>query len=113
MIGAPSRTAVVAMLVAGGFAACSEPRPPRAPETVAVERKAGDFADYYAEVLRLATRHASDPDSFRAALDALPGSHLSEAEWRAWAAPYGETPGELATKLEEAIATVAPAEGRK
>ena len=84
--------------------------PPKSAETLAVEEKAGDFADYYAEVLRLARRHAAHPDSFRAALDSLPGSHLSEEEWRAWTAPYEDAAGDLATKLEDATATVAPAD---
>lgn len=75
-----------------------------------MEAKAGDFADYWAEVLRLARRHAAHPDSFRTALDALPGSHLTDEEWAAWTAPYEAAPHHLADALEEAIATVAPAE---
>ncbi|MBZ0270199.1 hypothetical protein K8I85_18760, partial [bacterium] len=52
------------------------------------ERVGGTFLDYYTEVVRLSRQYGAEPDSFRAALDALPGSHLSEEEWTAWTAPY-------------------------
>lgn len=84
--------------------------PPRDAAALAVEAKAGRFPDYWAEVLRLSRRYAAHPDSFRAALDALPGSHLTDEEWKAWTAPWETAPGKVAGSLEEAISTVAPAE---
>lgn len=75
-------------------------------ETIAVEKKAGDFADYWAEVVQLSRRHAAHPDSFRAAIDSLPGTHLTDEEWEAWVAPHRERPGELATKLERTMAEI-------
>jgi hypothetical protein len=78
----------------------------RSPETLAVEETAGDFIDYYGTVLHLATRYASHPDSFRAALDSLPGSHLTDEQWAAWTAPYREHPSLLADRLEEKLAEV-------
>mgnify|MGYP003557604593 CR=1 FL=1 len=110
-----ARTLLLSMLLAVALLPPSGCRPgkvapPRSPMTQAVEAKAGDFADYWAEVLRLARLHAAHPDSFRVALEALPGSHLTHEEWRAWVGPYEAAPGELATSLEEAIATVAPLE---
>jgi hypothetical protein len=80
--------------------------PAKSAETIAVERKAGDFADYWSEVLRLSRRHVAHPDSFRVALDALPGSHLTDEEWDAWTAPYRDDPNRLAARLEEAMSTV-------
>jgi hypothetical protein len=76
----------------------------RSPETLAVEETAGDFIDYYGTVLHLATRYSSHPDSFRAALDSLPGSHLTDEQWEAWTAPYREHPDKLADRLEEKLA---------
>jgi hypothetical protein len=71
----------------------------------AVDRKAGStFLDYYAEVLRLAQRYNAQPDSFRIALDALPGSHLTDGEWKAWTAPYARDPEPLAQRIEKVIA---------
>ena len=112
---ASARTLLLAILVPAlllPVAGCRlrDTAPPRSAETRAVEAKAGDFADYWADVLRLARRHAAQPDSFRIALDRLPGSHLTHEEWRAWVAPYETAPGELADSLEEAITTVAPSE---
>ncbi len=102
-------TAMLAQaLVSGGCLGSREP-PEKSPETLAVEEKAGDFLDYYSEVLHLARRHAAEPDSFRAALDSLPGSHLSKEEWRAWTEPYREHPERLADHLEEVIANLATA----
>ena len=95
-----SWSGVIAM--AAGCA--GEGTPERAPETLAVERVAGDFIDYYGAVLHLATRYSASPDSFRAALDSLPGSHLTDEEWEAWTAPYREHPGVLADLLEEKLA---------
>jgi hypothetical protein len=103
---------LVALALPAGPSGCglAERPPPRSAGTRAVDAKAGDFADYWAEVLRLSRRHAAHPDSFRMALDALPGSHLTDDEWAAWTAPYEGAPGSLARSLEEAMATVAPAE---
>src|SRR5262245_36108536 len=64
-------------------------------ETIAVENRAGDFLEYYGEVLRLSQEYAAHPDSFRAAIDSLPGSHLTEEEWNAWIAPYRDDPREV------------------
>jgi hypothetical protein len=94
--------------VSGGCIRSREP-PEKSPETLAVEERAGDFLDYYAEVLQLARRYAAEPDSFRAALDSLPGSHLSEREWKAWTEPYRAHPEQLADHLEEVIANLATA----
>jgi hypothetical protein len=101
--------AAVALL--GIAAGCDRdpPRPPRSEEALAVEAKAGDFADYWAEVLRLSRRYATRPDSFAAAVDALPGSHLTEAEWDAWTAPYRQDSRLLAKKLEGALSEMPPA----
>jgi hypothetical protein len=102
---AVARGALLALvaLVALGAADCREPETPRSPETIAVEEKAGSFLDYYEEVLTLARRHAAHPDSFRAALDSLPGSHLTDEEWRAWTAPYETDAAALAERLEKTI----------
>ncbi len=110
-LGRAVRVAAAVVVLAGAAGCGAGDRPaPRSAETRAVESKAGDFAAYWAEVLRLARRHAAHPDSFRAAVDSLPGSHLTDEEWAAWTAPYAEDPGTLADSLEAAIATVAPAE---
>ena len=68
------------------------------------EKRAGDFLDYYAEVLRLSQEYAAHPDSFRAALDSLPGSHLTEKEWDVWIAPYRDDPRTTSDRLEKIIA---------
>jgi hypothetical protein len=77
------------------------------PDTLAVEEKAGDYREYYEQVVRLARVHAAQPDSFRIALDALPGSHLTDEEWEAWTRPYVEEPGALADHLEKVLADLA------
>jgi len=82
---------------------CGHEEPVRSSETLAVEEKAGDFLDYYETVLDLSRRYAARPDSFRAALDSLPGSHLDDEEWEAWTAPYRENPSRMADRLEEVI----------
>jgi hypothetical protein len=102
MIPRAALLAAALLLLAG--ADCREPETVRSPATLAAEEKAGNFLDYYEEVLMLSRRHAASPDSFRAALDALPGSHLSEREWQAWTAPYELDAGPLAERLEEVIA---------
>ncbi|MEZ5066133.1 MAG: hypothetical protein R3B81_15475 [bacterium] len=82
-----------------------DPAPaPRSPETLAAEEKAGDFLAYYDAVVTLSRRYATEPDSFRVHLDALPGSRLTDAEWAAWTAPYRDAPRALADRLESAIA---------
>jgi hypothetical protein len=88
---------------------CAQREPARTQETLTVEARAGDFLDYYAEVLRLARVHTAAPDSFRAALDALPGSHLTDEEWDAWTAPYRDDPEKLADRLERVIADLSTA----
>ena len=98
---------IVAIVIASALVACGR-RAEKSPATVAAEKKAGDFADYWAEVVRLSRRHVAHPDSFRAALDSLPGTHLTDAEWEAWIAPYRAHPGKLASKLEETMAEVTP-----
>ena len=94
---------IVAVCVLG---ACDrEPSaPPKSQDTIEVEREAGDFLDYYAEVLRLAQVHSASPDSFRVALGQLPGTHLDEKQWEAWTRPYRADPRELADRLEHIIA---------
>lgn len=67
-------------------------------------RVGGTFLEYYEDVLRLAQRYSAQPDSFRLALNALPGSHLTEEEWAAWTAPYAGDPEGLARRLERVIA---------
>lgn len=79
-------------------------RATRAAARAVDEKAGGTFLDYYEEVLRLAQRHAAEPDSFRAGLDALPGSHLTDEEWEAWTAPYSGDPQPLAERLEKVIA---------
>jgi hypothetical protein len=78
----------------------------RSPETLAAEEKAGDFLEYYERVISLARQHAAHPDSFQAALDSLPGSHLTPEEWEAWTEPYREEPRQLGEHLEEVIANL-------
>lgn len=103
-------SAAAALLLAlGGAAACGPGEPVRSAQTLAVEEKAGDFLDYYEEVLRLARRYTAYPDSFQTALDALPGSHLSDEEWEAWTAPYREDAAGMAMRLEAVIADLARA----
>jgi hypothetical protein len=99
-------TAWTALVLLG---ACTETRKPleKSPETLAIEERAGDFLDYYEQVLHLSRRYVSEPDSFQTALDALPGSHLSHEEWEVWTAPYREHPGRLADHLEKVIADLA------
>jgi hypothetical protein len=83
-----------------------EGRPAKTSATAEVERKVGDFADYWAEVVRLSRTYSAHPDSFAAALKELPGSRLTEEEWEAWTKPYRDDPRGLAVKLEDAMATV-------
>lgn len=100
-----SAALLTALLAAG----CSrEPPPPaKSPETVAVEEIAGDFLDYYEQVLRLSRRHVASPDSFQVAVAALPGSRLTDEQWEAWTAPYRAEPDRLAERLEKVIADLA------
>lgn len=98
---------IVAVVIVSALGACGR-RAEKSPATLAAEKKAGDFADYWAEVVRLSRRHVAHPDSFRAAVDSLPGTHLTDAEWEAWIAPYRDHPGKLASKLEETMAEVTP-----
>jgi hypothetical protein len=96
----PFWTAVVAL-----SAGCSdEGYVERTPDTLAVEEIAGDFLDYYQELLQLSNQYSSHPDSFQAAVDSLPGSHLTDEQWEAWTAPYREQPALLADRLEEVMA---------
>jgi hypothetical protein len=95
----------LALLIAALAAGCESPKAtPKSAETLAVESRAGDFLDYYGEVLRLSQNYAAHPDSFRAALDSLPGSHLTEKEWEAWIAPYRDDPRKTSDRLEKIIA---------
>jgi hypothetical protein len=82
------------------------PAPDKSPEALAVERKAGDFLDYYEEVIVLSRRHAAHPDSFQIALEALPGSNLTVEEWEAWTEPYRDDPRLLTLRLETTIANL-------
>jgi hypothetical protein len=68
------------------------------------ERVGGTFLDYYTEVVRLSRQYGAQPDSFRAALDSLPGSHLSDDDWAAWTAPYAGDMDRLVERLDEATA---------
>jgi hypothetical protein len=105
--------ALVLILGAGVFTRRSQDGGARRTEaTAAVEAKAGDFADYWAEVLKLSRRYGASPDSFRAGLDALRGSHLTDAEWAAWVAPYRDAPDKLAAKMESTLAATAPTPSR-
>lgn len=97
-------TAAVTSLLAAAGSGCEEPAPVRSPETLAVEAKAGSFLDYYEEILTLSRRYAAFPDSFQAAVDSLPGSHLTDEEWEAWTTPYVDDAGPLAERLEKVIA---------
>ncbi len=109
VVGRSLGVVIRCVLAACALAACSRDEPPvKAPDTLEVERQAGDFLDYYAEVLQLAQAHAAEPDSFRIALDALPGSHLDERAWEAWTRPYREDPSRLADRLERIIAERKP-----
>jgi hypothetical protein len=98
------------LLAAGG---CRDVAPEvRSPETLAVEEKAGSFLDYYEAVLLASRRYSASPDSFRAFVDSLPGSHLTDEEWEAWTAPYERDAGPLAERLEEVIGELSrPLEG--
>lgn len=102
----PALTAA-ALLALAGSPACGPEEAVHSPETVAVEEKAGDFLDYYEDVLRLARRYPMHPDSFQTALDSLPGSHLSDEEWDAWTAPHRANAVQMAERLEEVIAELA------
>lgn len=95
---------VASALLVGGCAPKSEVDPEVRAAAQIVEEKAGPFLDYYAQVVDLAHRHRAEPDSFRIGLEALPGTQLSEAEWKAWTAPYEQDPQPLVTRLEEMIA---------
>jgi hypothetical protein len=98
---------ILAALVLGAACDRAQPERVRSPETRAVEARAGDFLEYYEHVLRLAKEHATEPDSFRVALDALPGSHLSDEEWQAWVAPYTDDPVAFADRVESVLADLA------
>ncbi|HMB70385.1 MAG TPA: hypothetical protein VKU85_13800, partial [bacterium] len=93
--------------------ACADRSTPRADRDAlaaaeAIDARTGTtFPDYYEDVVRLAQRYSAHPDSFRAALDSLPGSHLSDEEWEAWVAPHVQDPYGLAYRLEEVITTLA------
>ena len=111
MMNTFTRTAALLALVAlgGALTGCEmKPSVEKPPETVEVEKRAGDFLDYYGEVLRLSHDYAAHPDSFRAAIDSLPGSHLSEKEWEAWIAPYRDDPRVVSERLEKVIAAQKP-----
>jgi len=98
--------AVLGAALAGG---CESPKAaPKSPQTIEVEKRAGDFLDYYGEVLHLSQEYAAHPDSFRAAIDSLPGSHLNEKEWEAWIAPYRDDPRQVSERLEKIIADLKP-----
>lgn len=104
-IGRRAGVVALALFASGaGGSGCDREGPVRSGETLAVQEKAGDFLDYYEAVLELSRRHAAWPDSFRAALDSLPGSHLTDEEWEAWTEPYREDPSRMADRLEEVIA---------
>lgn len=91
-------------VVALGAGCSDDDHVERTPETQAVEEIAGDFLDYYQELLHLSNRYSSHPDSFQAAVDSLPGSHLTEEQWDAWTAPYRDHPALLASRLEGVMA---------
>jgi hypothetical protein len=99
------------LLAAGFLTACrdNDPAVDRATREAARavdEQVGGTFLDYYEEVLRLAHQYGAQPDSFRVALDALPGSHLTDEEWADWTAPYSQDPAPLAERLEKVIAAL-------
>ncbi|GJM45162.1 MAG: hypothetical protein DHS20C21_20040 [Gemmatimonadota bacterium] len=102
----------LALAALTGLTACGQQDGPRADaETIAASRaideKAGsDFLGYYEDVILLAQRYSAHPDSFRVALEALPGSRLTDEEWEAWVAPYAEDPRPVAAHLEEVIASL-------
>ena len=111
MMTTRTRAAAFGFLIALGamLPGCeTKPSVPKSPETIQVESRAGDFLDYYGEVLRLSHDYAAHPDSFRAAIDSLPGSHLSEKEWEAWIAPYRDDPRVVSERLEKIIAGLNP-----
>ena len=93
-----------AAVVAFGAGCSDDGAVERSPDTRAVEVIAGDFLDYYEELLHLSNRYSAHPDSFQAAIDSLPGSHLSDEQWEAWTAPYREQPAQLADRLEQVMA---------
>ena len=106
----PTTVAIAALLinVAGlAAAACAPEAPVKSPETLAVEEKAGDFLDYYEEVLRLSKRFTAQPYSFQAALNELPGTHVTDEEWEAWTRPHRDDAVDLALRLEAVIADLA------
>lgn len=86
----------------------SAPSAPKTQDTIRVEAVAGDFLSYYAEVLRLSQTHAAQPDSFRIALDALPGSHLGPEDWEAWTRPWREDPNRFVERVEGVFADLKP-----
>jgi len=93
--------------LAGGCTPDDQPAmPPKSPEALAVEEKAGDFLAYYEEVIVLSRRHAAHPDSFQIALKELPGSNLTTEEWEAWTESYRGDPRQLTVRLETAIANL-------
>ena len=102
-IGAAGVAAAIGAIMVLTAVGCGDAEPERAPETRAVEEKAGSFLDYYEAVLLASRRYSASPDSFRAAVDSLPGSHLTDEEWAAWTAPYERDAGPLAERLEEVI----------
>jgi hypothetical protein len=105
----------IVALLGGALAACGrDDGPPVDPATrqaarAVEERVGGTFLDYYTEVVRLSRLYGAEPDSFRAALDSLPGSHLSDDDWAAWTAPYAGDLERLVDRLDEATAGLPPA----
>lgn len=93
---------------------CRDELPPPVipPETAKLEDRAGPFLEYYEQVLRLAQRHAAHPDSFKLALDAMPGSHLDARAWDTWTQRERTNPKLFAEKLEAIIAASRPSPGR-
>ena len=91
-------------VVALGVGCSGDDTVERSPETQAIDVIAGDFLDYYEELLYLSNLYSAHPDSFQAAVDSLPGSHLSDEQWEAWTAPYREHPDQLADRLEQVMA---------
>lgn len=102
---------IVAPLVLAACGPEDEPRVDAATREAAravEERVGGTFLDYYTEVVRLSRQYGAEPDSFRIALDALPGSHLSDEDWAAWTAPWSADTEILVERLDEATAGLAP-----
>jgi hypothetical protein len=101
---------IAATIVAAALGGCGDREKVvvKSADTLAVEARAGVFLDYYTAVLDLAQRHATKPDSFRVALEALPGTHLDDREWEAWTRPYRDAPEGLAERLEKTIAEQKP-----